>query len=89
MICSIQSPDDDRYPRAANELYVADGWINSLGSAPVFSYELRLRLEESFTPLGGSGVSMTKQQWDKWPVDANDEEYILSCVLELLGLQPA
>lgn len=74
---------------AINELYVADSWITGLSTPPVFSYELRKRVDAKvYIPMGGASVSMTEAQWQKWPNDMNDDgdmEYILNCVAGNLG----
>lgn len=78
------------FPGQANELFVADNWSNSLDSAPQFYFELRQTTEDQPTvPLKTGNVSMTVDQWSNWAIGANDEEYILFCIMTNLGLTPA
>lgn len=86
MITPIKSPTSKLLPPAANELYVADSWQNTLGGVPVFSTELRFREGEVITPLGGAACAMTKEQWSAWGSDVDDEEYILNCICSNRGL---
>lgn len=77
-------------PPASNVLYIADAWSNSLNAAPVFSYELQcVKGPDETYHLGGGNVPMSKDQWNRWPADADDEKYITDAVLLNLGLSRA
>lgn len=86
MTTLIESPKSGLLPSAANELYVWDSWGTSLDVPPLFQAELRLREKETVTQLGSHSVPMTDAQWQEWPADADDKEYILDAIAENMGL---
>lgn len=86
MITAIKNPSNPLLPPAANQLFVADSWPNALGGVPVFDTVLQHVDGKTVIGLGGESVAMTREQWDKWPADADDEEYILNAVCANRGL---
>lgn len=74
------------FPTTANTLFVGDNWSNSVGSAPMFYYELRTVSGDTSETLKNGNVQMTPVQWNAWASTADDQNYIMSCVAKNLGL---
>lgn len=75
------------FPLTATQLEVDPSWAFS--GTPRFNYRLNAVGTDGTTKtLVDQVVYMTSNQWNTWSggVD-NDEQYILSCVAENLGLE--
>lgn len=93
MHVTIKSPASPLLPTAANRLWISDNWNNVLNGAPTFAYKIQNVTgpadKEVVIDLNYLNAAMTKGQWEKWPADADDEEYIIAAIAANLGLQLA
>ena len=71
------------YPATANTLYIRS---IGLGPPPSYYYELQ---DADGGCLKNGNVSMTLDQWNAWPADADDDEIQLNAISANLGLTRA
>ena len=71
------------YPGTANTLMIRSG---GLGPPPSYYYELQNVTDGIETFLKSGNVDMTKEQWNAWPADADDDAVQLAAISANLGL---
>ena len=68
------------YPAEATQLAIRS---ITLGPPPAYFYQL---LAADGTVLKDGNVSMTQEQWNAWPADADDDKVQLDAISANLGL---